>query len=99
MLYEVITPAISDDAKAIVAKKANLRLLECGYWNTKSNGFDLKRVNGGLLVQDRDQGMVGLEDLKVVTSRQPTEQELKDLLFCWKVGKFVKSNAIVYAKA
>ena len=49
-------------------------------------------------MQDRDQGMVGLDDLKVVSKRQPTEQELKDLLFCWKVAKFVKSNAIVYAR-
>ncbi len=54
-------------------------------------------MNGGLLVQDRD-GMVGAEELRVVTKRQPTEQELRDALFCWKVAKFVKSNAIVYAK-
>ena len=60
--------------------------------------FRFQRVNGGLLVQDADLGMVGLDDLKVVSKRQPTEQELKDLLFCWKVAKFVKSNAIVYAK-
>lgn len=59
---------------------------------------DFKRVNGGLLVQDRDLGMVGEADLRVVTKRQPTEQELRDALFCWKVAKFVKSNAIVYAK-
>ncbi|STE89384.1 bifunctional phosphoribosylaminoimidazolecarboxamide formyltransferase/IMP cyclohydrolase [Escherichia coli] len=61
-------------------------------------GLDFKRVNGGLLVQDRDLGMVGAEELRVVTQRQPTEQELRDALFCWKVAKFVKSNAIVYAK-
>ena len=54
--------------------------------------------NGGLLVQERDLGMVTLGDLKVVSQRQPTEAELQDLLFCWKVAKFVKSNAIVYAK-
>jgi AICAR transformylase/IMP cyclohydrolase PurH len=53
---------------------------------------------GGLLVQDRDLGMVGAEELRVVTKRQPSEQELRDALFCWKVAKFVKSNAIVYAK-
>ncbi|MGX9080310.1 bifunctional phosphoribosylaminoimidazolecarboxamide formyltransferase/IMP cyclohydrolase, partial [Klebsiella pneumoniae] len=63
-----------------------------------AQGFDLKRVNGGLLVQERDLGMVTQGDLKVVSKRQPTEAELKDLLFCWKVAKFVKSNAIVYAK-
>ena len=65
---------------------------------SRSERLDFKRVNGGLLVQDADLGMVGVDDLKVVSKRQPTEQELKDLLFCWKVAKFVKSNAIVYAK-
>jgi len=94
----IIAPKVSADAEQIVAAKKNVRLLECGQWNGKTSGFDMKRVNGGLLVQDRDLGMVGLDDLKVVTKRQPTEQELKDLLFCWKVGKYVKSNAIVYAK-
>ena len=64
----------------------------------KPPGQDIKRVNGGILVQDRDLGMVTQGDLKVVSKRQPTEQELKDLLFCWKVAKFVKSNAIVYAR-
>lgn len=54
-------------------------------------------MNGGLLVQDRDQGMVDVSDLKVVSKVQPTEAQLKDLMFCWKVAKFVKSNAIVYA--
>ncbi|MDD2843029.1 MAG: bifunctional phosphoribosylaminoimidazolecarboxamide formyltransferase/IMP cyclohydrolase, partial [Tolumonas sp.] len=94
----IIAPIVSEEAKAVVAKKTNVRLLECGQWQGKATGFDVKRVNGGLLVQDRDQGMVTLDDLKVVTKRQPTEQELQDLLFCWKVGKYVKSNAIVYAK-
>lgn len=94
----IIAPTISDEAKAAVAKKKNVRLLECGQWQGQTTKTDIKRVNGGILVQDRDQGMVGLDDLKVVTKRQPTEQELKDLLFCWKVAKYVKSNAIVYAK-
>ena len=61
-------------------------------------GLDFKRVNGGLLVQDRDLGMVESHQLRVVSKRQPTEQELRDALFCWKVAKFVKSNAIVYAR-
>ena len=94
----IIAPSISEEAAQIVAAKKNVRLLECGQWSTKTTGTDIKRVNGGILVQDRDQGMVGLDDLKVVSKRQPTEQELKDLLFCWKVAKFVKSNAIVYAR-
>ena len=93
-----IAPSVSSDAINIVAAKKNVRLLECGQWSTKTTGFDLKRVNGGLLVQDRDQGMVELSDLQVVSERQPTDAELKDALFCWKVAKYVKSNAIVYAK-
>lgn len=94
----IIAPSISNDAAQIVAAKPNVRLLECGQWSTKTTGMDYKRVNGGLLVQDRDQGSVAANDLKVVTKRQPTEQELKDLQFCWKVAKYVKSNAIVYVK-
>lgn len=94
----IIAPSVSAEAIDVVAAKKNVRLLECGEWHSKTTGFDVKRVNGGLLVQDRDQGMVTLRDLKVVSQRQPTEEELKDALFCWKVAKYVKSNAIVYAK-
>ncbi|MBS9944691.1 bifunctional phosphoribosylaminoimidazolecarboxamide formyltransferase/IMP cyclohydrolase [Vibrio alginolyticus] len=94
----IIAPSVSSEAIEVVAAKKNVRLLECGEWTTKTTGFDVKRVNGGLLVQDRDQGMVSLDDLKVVSKRQPTEEELKDALFCWKVAKYVKSNAIVYSK-
>ncbi|WP_426358914.1 bifunctional phosphoribosylaminoimidazolecarboxamide formyltransferase/IMP cyclohydrolase [Pseudocolwellia sp. HL-MZ19] len=94
----IIAPSISDAAAQIVAAKPNVRLLECGKWDTKTTGVDYKRVNGGLLVQDRDQGHVAASDLKVVTKRQPTEDEMRDLQFCWKVAKFVKSNAIVYVK-
>ncbi|MFZ5419721.1 bifunctional phosphoribosylaminoimidazolecarboxamide formyltransferase/IMP cyclohydrolase, partial [Enterobacter roggenkampii] len=84
-------------ALKITAAKQNVRVLTCGQWGERVPGLDFKRVNGGLLVQDRDLGMVGAEELRVVTQRQPTEQELRDALFCWKVAKFVKSNAIVYA--
>jgi phosphoribosylaminoimidazolecarboxamide formyltransferase/IMP cyclohydrolase len=94
----IIAPKVSPEAALVVAQKKNLRLLECGEWSTKTTEFEIKRVNGGLLVQDRDQGMVTLDDLKVVTKRQPTESEMNDLLFSWKVAKFVKSNAIVYVK-
>lgn len=94
----IIAPSVSAEAIEVVAAKKNVRLLECGEWTTKTTGFDVKRVNGGLLVQDRDQGMVSLDDLKVVSKHQPTEEELKDALFCWKVAKYVKSNAIVYSK-
>ncbi|WEM42137.1 bifunctional phosphoribosylaminoimidazolecarboxamide formyltransferase/IMP cyclohydrolase [Photobacterium sp. DA100] len=94
----IIAPSVSAEAVEVVAAKKNVRLLECGEWSSKTTGFDVKRVNGGLLVQDRDQGMVSAADLKVVSKRQPTEEELTDALFCWKVAKYVKSNAIVYAK-
>lgn len=95
----IIAPSISDDAINVVSAKKNVRLLACGEWSTeRAPGFDYKRVNGGLLVQDRDNGMISANDLKVVTKRVPTEQEIRDLLFAWKVAKFVKSNAIVYAK-
>jgi phosphoribosylaminoimidazolecarboxamide formyltransferase/IMP cyclohydrolase len=94
----IIAPKVSDAAAQIVASKPNLRLLECGQWESKTTGFDYKRVNGGLLVQDRDQGSVNSDDLKVVTKRQPTTEEMRDLQFCWKVAKYVKSNAIVYVK-
>ncbi|MCV2403307.1 bifunctional phosphoribosylaminoimidazolecarboxamide formyltransferase/IMP cyclohydrolase [Marinomonas sp. C2222] len=96
----IIAPSVSKEAVEVVSAKQNVRLLECGQWSTeKPAALDYKRVNGGLLVQDRDDGAITLADLKVVSKRQPSEEELKDLLFAWKVAKFVKSNAIVYAKA
>lgn len=95
----IIAPAVAEEAKAIVAQKKNVRLLNCGTFPEKPAPFlDFKRVNGGLLVQDCDQFVTTNANMKVVTDRAPTEAELKDLLFAWKVGKFVKSNAIVYAK-
>lgn len=95
----IIAPTVSAEAREVVAAKANVRLLECGQWPAERiNGLDYKRVNGGLLVQSRDIGMISEADLKVVTQRAPSEQELHDLIFAWKVAKFVKSNAIVYAK-
>jgi phosphoribosylaminoimidazolecarboxamide formyltransferase/IMP cyclohydrolase len=95
---------VADGVGAIVAAKKNVRLLVCGPLAIREKGgattpdFDYKRVNGGLLVQDRDLGLITAGDLKVVTKRQPTAQEIGDLLFAWKVAKFVKSNAIVYCK-
>ncbi|EWH10168.1 bifunctional phosphoribosylaminoimidazolecarboxamide formyltransferase/IMP cyclohydrolase [Catenovulum agarivorans DS-2] len=94
----IIAPKVSQAAIEVVSAKQNVRLLVCGEWSAQTTGYDYKRVNGGLLVQDRDQGMVEQADLKVVSKRQPTEAELTDLLFCWKVAKYVKSNAIVYCK-
>ncbi|WP_144392303.1 bifunctional phosphoribosylaminoimidazolecarboxamide formyltransferase/IMP cyclohydrolase [Pleionea sediminis] len=94
----IIAPKISDEAAKIIAEKKNVRLLACGEWQSQTSGLDFKRVNGGLLVQDRDTGSIGINDLKIVSKRTPTEQEIRDLLFTWKVAKFVKSNAIVYGK-
>jgi phosphoribosylaminoimidazolecarboxamide formyltransferase / IMP cyclohydrolase len=96
----IIAPSISEAAREAVSAKKNVRLLECGEWDdsTQAQGFDYKRVNGGLLIQDRDKGMVTADDLKVVTKRKPTEAEFDDMLFAWKVAKMVKSNAIVYTK-
>jgi len=94
----IIAPEISAQAKQIIAAKKNLRVLEYGQWRTRTTQFDAKRVNGGLLVQTRDQAMITLDDLNVVSKRKPTKAQLKDLLFSWKVAKFVKSNAIVYVK-
>jgi phosphoribosylaminoimidazolecarboxamide formyltransferase/IMP cyclohydrolase len=95
----VIAPDASADAKAIFAAKKNLRLLTTGGLpDPRAPGVMVRSLAGGLLVQSRDNGVVGVSDLKVVTKRAPTEQELADLLFAFKVAKHVKSNAIVYAK-
>jgi phosphoribosylaminoimidazolecarboxamide formyltransferase/IMP cyclohydrolase len=93
----IIAPEVSQEAIAAVAAKENVRLLRTGQWGPPTTARDFKRVNGGLLIQDRDDGMVARDELTVVSERQPTEEEWGDLLFAWRVAKFVKSNAIVYA--
>jgi phosphoribosylaminoimidazolecarboxamide formyltransferase/IMP cyclohydrolase len=96
----IIAPKVSEDAKKVITQKQNVRLLECGDWYGQlTEGNDFKRVNGGMLVQERDFGMVEADDLTIVSKRTPNEEELQDLMFTWKVAKYVKSNAIVYAKA
>jgi phosphoribosylaminoimidazolecarboxamide formyltransferase/IMP cyclohydrolase len=94
----IIAPSVEDGVSEIIAAKKNVRLLVCGKFSQAAKSLDFKRVNGGLLVQNRDLGMISASDLKVVTKRQPTETEIRDMLFTWKVAKMVKSNAIVYAK-
>ena len=95
----VIAPDADEEARAIFARKKNLRLLLTGELPDPARpGLMLKSIAGGYLVQSRDNGRIGRGDLKVVTKRQPSEQELADCLFAWTVAKHVKSNAIVYAK-
>src|ERR1043165_1781294 len=95
----VVAPDADEGAKAIFAQKKNLRLLWTGELPDPARGGQtLAIIAGGILVQDRDNGRGTRDQLKVVTKRQPTEQELKDCLFAWTVAKHVKSNAIVYAK-
>ncbi len=94
----IIAPSISTTAKKLLAEKKNVRVLACGEWHDSTATLDFKRVASGLLVQDKDLGAITRQDLKVVSQRQPNEQQMADLLFAWKVAKFVKSNAIVYCK-
>ncbi len=95
----IIAPEVTDDAKAIIGAKKNLRLLVTGGMADPAQPAKMiKTVAGGYLVQNRDIGHVCLDDLKVVTKRQPSEQEIADMLFAFKVGKHVKSNAIVYVR-
>ena len=96
-LEVLMAPKFADKAKEIIATKKNVRVLEVPLM-AGSNRFELKRVGGGLLVQTPDIHHINRADLKVVSKREPTEQEWKDLLFLWNVAKFVKSNAIVFGK-
>ena len=95
----VIAPGASAEAMAVFAKKKNLRLLTTeGLPDPRAGGMVMRQVSGGQLWQNKDNGYIGREDLKVVTKLAPTEAQLDDLLFAWKVAKHVKSNAIVYVK-
>ncbi|MCB1644962.1 MAG: bifunctional phosphoribosylaminoimidazolecarboxamide formyltransferase/IMP cyclohydrolase [Pseudomonadales bacterium] len=95
----VIAPSVDKDALEIFSKKKNVRVLSCGDLNIDRAGErHLKQVVGGMLVQDTDLDLLDESALKVVTERQPTEEEMQDLLFAWTVAKYVKSNAIVYAR-
>ena len=95
----VAAPDADDEAKAVFAKKKNLRLLLTGSLpDPQRGGLQVKPITGGLLVQSRDNGFVADSEFKIVTKRAPTAQELRDCRFAWTVAKHVKSNAIVYAK-
>jgi phosphoribosylaminoimidazolecarboxamide formyltransferase/IMP cyclohydrolase len=94
----VIAPEIDAAALKVLAAKPNVRALATGAWGPEAPYLDYNRVAGGLLLQDADLGAIGVGELKNVTRLAPTEEQLRDLMFAWRVVKFVKSNAIVYAK-
>ena len=94
----IIAPKINDEAKSVLSKKENIRVLECGELKKAEQSFDYKKISGGLLIQDKDLAALSPSELKCVSLVQPTDSQMIDLLFAWKVAKYVKSNAIVYAK-
>ncbi len=95
----VIAPGYTDDALAAIAKKKNVRVLEVALpANAAPAQRDMKRVGGGLLLQDADTRNIGVDEFRVVTAKAPTTAQIADLLFAWRVAKFVKSNAIVYCR-
>tara|TARA_B100001059_G_scaffold142339_1_gene142262 strand:- start:3833 stop:5386 length:1554 start_codon:yes stop_codon:yes gene_type:complete len=95
----IIAPKVSLDAISILKHKKEVRVLETGPQNQKNYiEYDLKKVSGGLLIQTIDDGKINKSDLKIVTDKIPNETEITDLLFAWRVGKFVKSNAILFCK-
>ncbi len=93
----IIAPEITAEARAVFAAKQNLRVLVVPL-GKMAGAFDYKRVGGGLLLQSADEARIGQADIKVVTKRAPSAQEMSDLLFAWRVAKYVKSNAIVFCK-
>ncbi len=94
----VIAPSFEKGAMDILGKKKNLRILELDMSEIPDGRFDFRKVSGGLLVQTPDVKPLGVDDLKVVTKKKPSEEEIKSILFAWKIVKHVKSNAIVLAK-
>lgn len=96
-LEVLIAPQFTEEAKKLIANKKNVRVLEIPL-QSQANRFELKRVGGGLLIQTPDTHQIHHDYLRVVSKRQPTEQEWQDLLFVWNVAKYVKSNAIVFGK-
>ena len=94
----IIAPSVEPAALEACSAKKNVRVLETGATGPGGNAFDFKKVSGGLLVQTSDRGCVGADDLKVVTEKSPTPEQIKDLLFAWTVVKYVKSNAIIFCR-
>ena len=94
----IVAPGIDNDAAAVLTEKKNVRVLRTGDWGGSAGGFDFKKVSGGLLVQGSDDGKITANDLKVVTEKAPTPEQVGDMLFAWTVVKYVKSNAIIFCK-
>jgi phosphoribosylaminoimidazolecarboxamide formyltransferase/IMP cyclohydrolase len=96
----IVAPEIGKGARTVLAKKPGIRALEAGWPSTatRERGCDFKTIDGGLLLQTVDDGRLDLTEAKVVTRRAPTDDELRDLQFAWQVVKYVKSNAIVFAR-
>ena len=94
----IIAPGMQDGVVNVLAAKPNTRVLDCGNIQSEQTELDLRKVSGGILIQDQDNAIITASDLTTVTKRKPSEQEIKDCLFAWKIVKFVKSNAIVYVK-
>ena len=98
----IIAPSVDEGALQACAAKKNVRVLEVGDWSagggSPAAGFDFKKVSGGLLVQTSDHGVMSAADLKVVTEKAPTPEQIDDLLFAWTVVKYVKSNAIIFCR-
>jgi phosphoribosylaminoimidazolecarboxamide formyltransferase/IMP cyclohydrolase len=94
----IVAPEIDEDASEALKDKKNVRVLRTGPWGETTPGFDFKKVSGGLLVQGSDMGVITAGDLKVVTEKAPTPEQIDDMLFAWKVVKYVKSNAIIFCK-
>jgi phosphoribosylaminoimidazolecarboxamide formyltransferase/IMP cyclohydrolase len=94
----IVAPDIDDEASKVLKEKKNVRVLRTGAWDGAARSFDFKKVSGGLLVQGGDMGVIAADDLKIVSEKAPTPEQIDDMLFAWKVVKYVKSNAIIFCK-
>ena len=94
----IIAPSIDDEAATVLSEKKNVRVLATGDWTAPVDSLEIKKVSGGLLVQGSDLGKITAADLKVVTKKAPTPEQLEDMLFAWTIVKYVKSNAIIFCK-
>ena len=94
----IVAPKVTEEAADAFARKANIRVLESGTSRSRAGEWDMRSLAGALLVQERDSGGVSSADWQTATERQPSKGEMRDMLFAWTVVRFVKSNAIVYAR-